>query len=73
MIDAVSIEPTCVYDDSCLQAGIGISPTTLAQARRSGKLRFARTGKRVLYLGKWLIEWLEQDATETSSGRCHDE
>jgi hypothetical protein len=64
MIKAVSIEPMGVYDDTSLQASIGISPTSLAQARRSGKLRFARTGKRVLYLGRWIIEWLEQDAAE---------
>lgn len=61
MADTINIQPNCVYDDGTLVLSLGLTHATLARARRDGELRFARKGKRVLYLGSWIIEWLERD------------
>jgi len=68
MHEPVSIEPRQVYDDGALFVTLGLSPSTLATARRSGALRFTRRGKRTLYLGQWLLDWLESD-TQQPSGK----
>jgi hypothetical protein len=57
----VSIEPNQVYDDGALYLTLGLTPNTLATARRSGALRFTRQGKRTLYLGQWIVDWLAAD------------
>jgi hypothetical protein len=62
MIEPVLIEPEAIYDDGSLRQALGLTDSTLAAARRSGSLRFARQGKRVLYLGKWITSWLESQA-----------
>jgi hypothetical protein len=61
MTGAVHIEPEAVYDDGSLYMVLGISPSTLARARREGRLKHTRKGKRVFYLGKWVAEWLAAD------------
>jgi hypothetical protein len=58
MIEPVLIEPTAVFDDGSLYQVFGLSATTLAAARRAGKLRYVRQGHRVLYLGAWVLDWL---------------
>jgi hypothetical protein len=63
MLDAVLIHPEAVYDDGSLHVALGLTDATLAAARRSGTLRYSRQGKRVLYLGRWILEWLETAAT----------
>jgi len=54
----VSIEPHQVYDDGALYLVLGLTPSTLAKARRSGVLHFTRRGRRTLYLGEWILDWL---------------
>jgi len=58
MHQGVKIEPAEVFDDGALYLLLGLSPTTLARARRSGALRDTRQGKRVLYMGLWVLDWL---------------
>ena len=58
----LSIEPRGVYDDGTLVLALGVTHATLARARRDGHLRFAREGRQVLYLGQWILEWIEQSA-----------
>jgi hypothetical protein len=60
----VSIEPSHLYDDGTLQLTAGLSLTALAKARRSGRLRFAKQGNRVLYLGQWILDWLEAESRQ---------
>ena len=60
----LSIEPSHLYDDGTLYLTAGLRPGTLARARRTGRLRFTRQGQRVLYLGAWLLEWLEKDSQQ---------
>ncbi len=62
MIEPVLIEPDALYDDAALRHAIGLSPARLAAARRSGSLRHTRQGKRTLYKGAWVLEWLESEA-----------
>jgi hypothetical protein len=62
--DAVHIDPTGIYDDALLYAALEVSAATLVRARRAGRLRFTRQGRRVLYLGQWVLDWLKADARQ---------
>ena len=62
MIEPVLIDPAAFYDDGALYQALGTDSTTLADARRTETLRFARKGKRVLYKGEWILAWLEDSA-----------
>ena len=61
MIEPVLIEPKSLLDDGALRQTLGLTPSTLATARRSGALRFTRQGKRILYKGEWVLSWLESE------------
>jgi hypothetical protein len=67
MVSPISIDPAAVYDDGAILLALDISSASLARARRAGQLRFSRQGRRILYLGRWLLEWLEADSTPASS------
>jgi hypothetical protein len=58
MVSPVKIDPESIYDDGSILFTLDISSETLARARREGRLRFTRQGRRVLYLGRWILEWL---------------
>jgi hypothetical protein len=60
--DAVHIDPDAVYDDALLYAAMEVSAATLVVARREGRLRYSRQGRRILYLGRWVLEWLQADS-----------
>ena len=48
MIEPVLIKPEALYDGRRVAPGaLGLTPSTLAAARRAGTLRFTRTGKRI--------------------------
>jgi hypothetical protein len=64
MLTACKIDPGQVYDDGAVVLALNVSSSTLARARRDGTLRFARKGKRVFYLGEWLIDSLRGDASK---------
>jgi hypothetical protein len=64
MYKAIRIEPSALYDDGSLNLAAGLSPTALANARRSGRLRFTKQGNRVLYLGQWILDWLEAESRQ---------
>ncbi len=69
MIEPVMIEPEALYDDGALRQCIGLTPATLAAARRDGTLRHTRKGKRTLYKGEWILSWLESGAAPTEPRR----
>ncbi len=70
MIEPVLIEPGALYDDGSLRQALGLTDAALANARRAGVLRYTRQGKRTLYLGKWILAWLEsQAAPQTEAAR----
>lgn len=56
------IDPNAIYDDGALYLSLGLSPACLTRARRGGLLRFTRQGHRTLYLGRWILDWLEAAA-----------
>lgn len=58
-----TIEPTAVYHDGDARLILGLTDATIRRARREGRLRFTRQGRRVLYLGQWLLDWLEAEGT----------
>jgi hypothetical protein len=58
MSDTITIHPTGIYTSDDLCAMLDVSPQTLADARRSGALRSTRKGRRVIYLGEWVLDWL---------------
>lgn len=62
MIEPVLIEPEALYDDGALRAALGLTASSLANARRAGSLRFTRQGKRTFYKGQWVLEWLVSQA-----------
>lgn len=64
MQEKFSIAPDGIYDDGALYLALGLTPATLARARRSGELRFMRKGKRTLYLGQWVLDWIKADGRQ---------
>jgi hypothetical protein len=68
MIKPITIEPAAVYDDGALVAALGIPSATLNRARRGRQIRYTRKGKRVFYLGQWVLDWLQEDGNATSLG-----
>ncbi len=69
MIEPIRIEPEALYDDGSLRQALGLTPTTLAPARRAGSLRYTRTGKRIFYKGAWVSAWLEEVASIAAEPR----
>ena len=72
MIEGFPIDPKAVYDDSALSIALGIGAESLGRARKAGDLRHTRKGRRILYLGQWILDWLEGDSvlgTGVSDGR----
>jgi hypothetical protein len=59
-----TIHPTGIYTSDDLCAMLDVSLTALTEARRSGALRWARKGRRVIFLGEWIITWLQQGARQ---------
>jgi hypothetical protein len=53
------IIPEAVYSEDALTQVLGLSEAALRRARRKGALRYSRPGKRPLYLGQWVIDWLK--------------
>ena len=64
MQKAVSIEPSALYDGGTLRRIAGLGTATLTNARRSGRLRFTKQGNRILYLGQWILDYLEADSRQ---------
>jgi hypothetical protein len=70
MIEPVLIESEALYDDGALRQSLGLTPATLAAARRAGTLRHTRQGKRTLYKGAWVLAWLESESAPARPGKA---
>jgi hypothetical protein len=68
MPDTITIHPTGIYGTDDLSEMLDVSLDTQADARRSGSLRFARKGRRIIHLGEWVLDWLRAD----QGGPPHD-
>jgi hypothetical protein len=58
MVDGTEIKPGAFYDDAAVLKLLGFDVRTQKHARDSGELRFTQKGKRILYRGEWLLDWL---------------
>lgn len=61
MIDRFPIDPDTAYTEGAISLALDIPLATLANARRTGSLRFVRRGRRVVILGRHLLSWLDPD------------
>ncbi len=52
------------YAEDLIRRSLGLNASMLAKARKAGELKYAKRGKRVLYRGDWLRDWLEADAAD---------
>jgi hypothetical protein len=59
MKEPFQIDRTAVYDDELLGQGLGIPAPALWTARDAGELRCTIKAGRVLYLGQWILDWLQ--------------
>ncbi len=71
MPEAVTISRNALFTSAQLRAMLDVSERTLATARASGALLSTRKGRRVFYLGKWVLDWLEADADRTRPNSSH--
>ncbi len=67
--DVFVIEPSAVYSEADVRLGLGLTSATMTRARREKRLRFSRQGNSFLYLGQWLLDWLEEDADARQSAK----
>ncbi len=67
MLNPIPIDPDAIYDDGAVVLALDVPSATLSRARREGRLRYSRKGKRTFYLGRWLLEWLTADSTPAST------
>jgi hypothetical protein len=66
-----AIHPTACYDLSQARYVLNLADSTLQREIGLGRLRHARRAGKVLLLGQWLIDWLEQGA-ERPACACAD-
>ena len=60
------IDPEGIYGDAELVLGLGLTFASLAKARRRCQLRYARKGKRILYRGHWVLDWLDDGQPDST-------
>ena len=68
MHEPITVEPMALYDDGALHMLLGLTPASLAKARHGGALRYSRKGKRILYRGQWILDWIA--VNEAAAERC---
>jgi hypothetical protein len=68
MVEPVLLNPDAIYDQGGVVLALGIPSATLDRARREGALRYTRKGRRVLFLGRWILNWLEADSRGKAEG-----
>ena len=70
-MSTLPIHPDTIYTEGVVATTLDIPLATLARARRSGRLRYTRQGRRVLLLGQWLLDWLKDDVSRREEAPCH--
>lgn len=65
----IQIDAAGIYTDPLLVELLGVSPATLAEARRSGQLRYVRRGRQILHQGSWVRTWLGMDGPDAAVRR----
>jgi hypothetical protein len=70
MTAPIRIEPDSVFDDRSLAYALGLTTSALAAGRRSGALRYTRRGHRNFYTGRWVLDWIQADASPAAAPRA---
>lgn len=55
---AFEIPDNAFFDDEALIEHLALRFSSIEKARRNGDLRYTNRGGHVLYLGKWVKDWL---------------
>jgi hypothetical protein len=63
------IHPRAVYTADMLGPLLDVGPETLAEARRTGKLRCVKLGRRAIFLGSWVLRWVRSAELESRQGK----
>jgi hypothetical protein len=66
------IDPTAIFTLSTLKdllGRLGISPSCAGREVRLGRMKVSKRGGKCLFLGSWLIEWLERGEAGRSRKR----
>ena len=58
MPGTIPIDTQTIFTNGGLRPLLGSPSATLARARREGRLRFTRRGRRIFYSGQWVVDWL---------------
>lgn len=56
------ILPDGVYTAHDLRLILGLTQHAIVGAMRRGELRGTRQGRQLIFIGRWLIDWLERSA-----------
>lgn len=67
MVDRFPIELDTAYTEGAVSLALDIPLSTLANARRSGSLRYVKRGRRIVILGRHLLKWLDPDSQSADS------
>lgn len=59
----LSIDPDGIYTEGALVLALDIPSCAIDRARRTGHLAWCRCGRRILFRGQWLLDWLEHSKT----------
>ncbi len=69
----IRIDPDAIYDEGALVLTLGLTHAAIARARRDDRLRYARSGHRVLFRGQWIMDWLDHDSRPTAGAKGGDD
>jgi hypothetical protein len=61
------IDPDAIYTDGELRLLLDLTDAALARERRAGRLRSRRVGRRLYYLGRWVLDWLTAEEVADAS------
>lgn len=67
-MSAIFIDSEAIYDDDALIVALGVGPQVLKRARQARELRYTRKGQRTLYLGSWVLTWLQNAPAAEEQG-----
>jgi hypothetical protein len=72
MPGTLEIEDARLYSEAALCHALGIRPNVLAEARAAGGLRSFKAGRRRLYKGAWILQWIESagEPRESEAATC---
>lgn len=68
MVSAYVIPDDSIFDDEGLTKTLGIRFGSIEKARKAGELKYTRRGGRILYLGRWVKDWLTHEEQEQPIG-----